>query len=222
MMSFLTHAPKPCLRDRQETPIEIRREGRSDTAAREWLLDVAFGASRFAKTSERLREGRVPADGLAFVAPAYYRRTSQRCVQRSPPRGLSRDRSMADLPPVPGAGLRPDTRHGSFICTPMNLALEHHSMITCYLRYQVDPDKLSEFEAYGASTARTPAPIQTLRRRSPSQKRRAASSAMNGRFSGRCFRKRLSARFRNHATGPNGSENLGFRIAAGCHLKTML
>jgi predicted N-acetyltransferase YhbS len=67
-MSFLIREPKPCLRGRQETPIEIRSEGRSDTAARERLLDAAFGASRFAKTSERLREGRVPADGLAFVA----------------------------------------------------------------------------------------------------------------------------------------------------------
>jgi predicted N-acetyltransferase YhbS len=32
------------------------------------LLDAAFGAGRFTKTSERLREGRVPARGLAFVA----------------------------------------------------------------------------------------------------------------------------------------------------------
>jgi len=48
--------------------IEIRRERRSDVAARESLLDAAFGASRFAKSSERLREGRMPARGLAFVA----------------------------------------------------------------------------------------------------------------------------------------------------------
>jgi hypothetical protein len=26
---------------------------------------------------------------------------------------------------------------------------EHPTMITCYLRYQVDPDKLAEFETYG-------------------------------------------------------------------------
>ncbi|KWV48564.1 GCN5 family acetyltransferase [Bradyrhizobium macuxiense] len=45
----------------------IRRERRSDVAARESLLDQAFGTGRFAKTSERLREGREPAPGLAFV-----------------------------------------------------------------------------------------------------------------------------------------------------------
>lgn len=39
-----------------------------DIPARETLLDEAFGACRFAKTSERLREGRLPAPGLAFVA----------------------------------------------------------------------------------------------------------------------------------------------------------
>lgn len=41
-----------------------------DIPAREQLLDSAFGPNRFAKTSERLREGRMPADGLAFVARA--------------------------------------------------------------------------------------------------------------------------------------------------------
>jgi hypothetical protein len=28
-------------------------------------------------------------------------------------------------------------------------ATEHQTMITCYLRYEVKPDKLAEFEAYG-------------------------------------------------------------------------
>jgi predicted N-acetyltransferase YhbS len=35
---------------------------------REALLDAAFGSNRRAKTSERLREGRLPAEGLAFSA----------------------------------------------------------------------------------------------------------------------------------------------------------
>ena len=35
---------------------------------REALLDRAFGPARFAKTAERLREGRAPADGLSFAA----------------------------------------------------------------------------------------------------------------------------------------------------------
>lgn len=36
--------------------------------AREALLDEALGAARRSKTSERLREGRLPAQGLSFVA----------------------------------------------------------------------------------------------------------------------------------------------------------
>lgn len=48
--------------------IVIRHETAADVAAREALLDLAFGPSRFEKTSERLREGRRPADGLALVA----------------------------------------------------------------------------------------------------------------------------------------------------------
>ena len=32
--------------------------------------------------------------------------------------------------------------------SPFNFALEHHRMTTCYLRYEVDPDKLADFEAY--------------------------------------------------------------------------
>lgn len=51
-----------------EPRIRIRRERGSDVAAREQLLDATFGAERFAKSSERLREGREPARGLAFVA----------------------------------------------------------------------------------------------------------------------------------------------------------
>jgi predicted N-acetyltransferase YhbS len=37
-------------------------------SAREALLDQAFGPNRRAKTSERLREGRLPAHDLAFAA----------------------------------------------------------------------------------------------------------------------------------------------------------
>ena len=48
--------------------VTIREEKSADIAAREVLLDEAYGASRFAKASERLREGRVPADGLSLVA----------------------------------------------------------------------------------------------------------------------------------------------------------
>lgn len=48
--------------------ITIRAEKAADVAARESLLDRSFGESRFAKTAERLREGRLPAAGLSFVA----------------------------------------------------------------------------------------------------------------------------------------------------------
>lgn len=48
--------------------LTIRQERLSDFDAREALLDQAFGNCRFAKTSERLREDRIPAEGLSFVA----------------------------------------------------------------------------------------------------------------------------------------------------------
>src|SRR5829696_2469073 len=37
-------------------------------AAREVLLDASFGPTRVAKASERLREGRLAAQGLSFAA----------------------------------------------------------------------------------------------------------------------------------------------------------
>jgi predicted N-acetyltransferase YhbS len=46
----------------------VREERSSDRAAREALLDAAMGVERVLKTSERLREGRTPARGLALVA----------------------------------------------------------------------------------------------------------------------------------------------------------
>lgn len=53
-----------------ETTFRIRDERAADTAARESLLDACFGPARFEKTCERLRKGRLPAHGLAFVATA--------------------------------------------------------------------------------------------------------------------------------------------------------
>ncbi|WP_020180564.1 N-acetyltransferase [Methylopila sp. M107] len=46
----------------------ILDEAPADAGAREALLDRAFGPVRFTKTCERLREGRVPARGLALKA----------------------------------------------------------------------------------------------------------------------------------------------------------
>ena len=48
--------------------ITLRHERTADIAAREALLDASFGDARYTKTSERLREDRLPADGLSFVA----------------------------------------------------------------------------------------------------------------------------------------------------------
>lgn len=48
--------------------IQIREEVTTDVGARERLLDICFGESRFAKTSHRLREGRLPAEGLSLSA----------------------------------------------------------------------------------------------------------------------------------------------------------
>ncbi len=48
--------------------IQIRQERRADVPAREALLDAAMGPARVTKCSERLREDRVPAEGLSFVA----------------------------------------------------------------------------------------------------------------------------------------------------------
>ena len=45
---------------------QIRHEAASDVEAREALLDRCFGPNRAAKTCERLRERRLPAEGLAL------------------------------------------------------------------------------------------------------------------------------------------------------------
>ncbi len=46
----------------------IRHELNADIGAREALLDQVFGRNRRRKTSERLRAGLLPAEGLSFVA----------------------------------------------------------------------------------------------------------------------------------------------------------
>lgn len=48
--------------------ITIRDEIETDIPAREALLDRCLGERRTAKSSERLREGRLPAQGLALTA----------------------------------------------------------------------------------------------------------------------------------------------------------
>lgn len=49
-------------------PVVLRDERIGDIEAREALLDLTLGEDRLARTSERLREGRVPARALALAA----------------------------------------------------------------------------------------------------------------------------------------------------------
>src|SRR5215470_12719400 len=53
--------------------VTIRHERTSDIAARNFLLDRCFGKARTAAISERLREGRLPAEGLSFTATEHGR-----------------------------------------------------------------------------------------------------------------------------------------------------
>ena len=48
--------------------ITIRHERSTDSAARETILDSAYGDCRFTKPSARLRAGRMAANGLSLVA----------------------------------------------------------------------------------------------------------------------------------------------------------
>ena len=52
----------------ETAPFAIRCERGSDTIARETLLDACFGANRHARICQRLRDGRAPAEDLAFSA----------------------------------------------------------------------------------------------------------------------------------------------------------
>ena len=65
-MTALRNAPLALLPD--AAPYAIRAERTSDVAAREALLDACFGANRHTRTCQRLRDGRAPAEGLAFSA----------------------------------------------------------------------------------------------------------------------------------------------------------
>ena len=49
-------------------PFVIRAERASDVVAREALLDACFGENRRLRTCQRLRDGRMPAEGLALSA----------------------------------------------------------------------------------------------------------------------------------------------------------
>jgi len=69
-MKQIVRSVEPAIKARTPAalPFVIRPEQHGDEAPREALLDASFGASRHARTCQRLREGRLPAQGLAFSA----------------------------------------------------------------------------------------------------------------------------------------------------------
>ncbi len=71
MTSIDASAPSfalPPLATQARSPVIVAAERPGDAAAREALLDAAYGPARFGKPSAKLRRGRLPADGLALVA----------------------------------------------------------------------------------------------------------------------------------------------------------
>ena len=71
-------------------PFAIRAEKASDVVAREALLDACFGENRHLRTCQRLRDGRAPAEGLAFSADARRQAWSGRCGCGTSAPGASR------------------------------------------------------------------------------------------------------------------------------------
>jgi predicted N-acetyltransferase YhbS len=95
----------------------IRKELVKDIGAREALLDLTFGEARFAKASERLREGRLPADGLSFVA-----------TERGRLVGSVRLWNVAAGPGRPALLLGPLAVHPDFRCRGIGAALMCRSL----------------------------------------------------------------------------------------------
>jgi predicted N-acetyltransferase YhbS len=64
----MTRLRKTPVASTEAVPLAIRAERATDAAPREALLDACFGVNRHARTCQRLRDGRLPAKGLAFSA----------------------------------------------------------------------------------------------------------------------------------------------------------
>jgi predicted N-acetyltransferase YhbS len=67
-MTALRQTPNALTSD--NAAFTLRGERASDVVAREALLDACFGENRQQRTCQRLRDGRAPAEGLAFSAEA--------------------------------------------------------------------------------------------------------------------------------------------------------
>jgi predicted N-acetyltransferase YhbS len=96
-MTVLRNIPVACFTD--AAPFAIRGERASDVAAREALLDTGFGANRQTRTCQRLRDGRAPAEGLAFSAVCQglsSRIRSSQCLPQDRERTSNSIRTTAD------------------------------------------------------------------------------------------------------------------------------
>lgn len=127
--------------------IVLRYEQPGDIVSREALLNAAFGPARFAKTSERLREGLEPAASLSFVATEGARVVG---TLRLWPVTAGQDRPCLLLGPLAVAadvrnrGLGSDLMHRALRTAK---ALEHRAVILVG-----DPDYYNRF---GFSAERT-------------------------------------------------------------------
>ena len=86
-------------------PFAIRAERASDVVAREALLDACFGENRHMRTCQRLRDGRAPAEGLAFSAVARAAWSDRAVVARQ-----RRGHPGARARPAGGRGFLPQAR----------------------------------------------------------------------------------------------------------------
>src|ERR1700759_2247865 len=64
----MTKVQTPIALTPKAAPFAIRAEKASDVVAREALLDAGFCKNRHPRPCQRLRDGRAPAEGLAFSA----------------------------------------------------------------------------------------------------------------------------------------------------------
>ena len=76
--------------------VTVRKERPAEAAARDALLDLAYGAARFTKTSQRLREGRWPE--LALVAAESRRMVSEKLVAAAEAQQAAVNAALAGKP----------------------------------------------------------------------------------------------------------------------------
>ena len=140
--------------------VSIRDEHALDFAAREALLDAGFGANRAEKTSARLREGRLPAQGLALSATADGRLAGTLRLWH-----VAAGSARASLLLGPLAVAQSHRRHGlgtKLMCEALDRALAygHHSILLV--------GDLAYYERFGFSRALTagldlPGPVDRAR-----------------------------------------------------------